>query len=149
MKRPQLEAATLGGSPDDVEQAFYEALAQADLDQWMACWAEDEDIVCVQPNGQRLLGPGAIRQAFAKLLAHDGLNIQPLRLHRIEALASVVYHRVEQHSLRTPRGQQTHWLSTSKVYHKTPQGWRLVLLHASPAQAQAVQEGVQSPQVLH
>lgn len=149
MRRPKREAVTLGGSPEDVEQAFYEALAQANLDQWMACWAEDEDIVCVLPNGQRLLGAGAIREAFEQLLTQNGLDIRPQRLHRIEALTSVVHHRVEQVGLHTPQGAQTVWLTSSKVYHQTPQGWRLVLLHATFSPVQAVQDGSQHPQVLH
>ena len=40
MKRAKLQAAVVGGTPDDIEQAFYEALHNADIEQLMACWAE-------------------------------------------------------------------------------------------------------------
>jgi hypothetical protein len=33
-------------TPQDVENAFYEALERADLDSMMQVWSEDDDIVC-------------------------------------------------------------------------------------------------------
>lgn len=149
MKRQSLAAAALSGSPDDVEQAFYEALGQADLQQLMACWAEDDDIVCVQPDGQRCMGPAAIRAAFEALLAPGGLQIRPLHVHRIQALASAVHHLLEQVVAVTPQGQQTSWVTATNVYHKTPQGWRLVLHHASPGSAEPPQDAAGQPAVLH
>ena len=41
-------------TPQDAESAFYEALERADLEQMMAVWSEDEEIVCVHPGGPRL-----------------------------------------------------------------------------------------------
>ena len=35
MKRAKLHAAIAGGSPDDIEQNFYEALHNADIEQLM------------------------------------------------------------------------------------------------------------------
>ena len=64
MKRARLQAATVGGTPDEVEQAFYEAMQHAHIDQLMACWAEEDEIVCVHPGGPRLVGPCRIRSAF-------------------------------------------------------------------------------------
>ncbi len=43
-------------SPDDVEQAFYEAVARGDADLLMLVWAEDEETLCVHPTGVRLRG---------------------------------------------------------------------------------------------
>ncbi len=60
------------GNPDDTEHAFYEALQHADLDRLMACWADDEDIVCVHPGGPRLVGLGAIRAAFDAMFSNGG-----------------------------------------------------------------------------
>ena len=48
MRKAKLQAATLGGNPDDVEAAFYDALRQGDIERLMACWADEEEIVCVQ-----------------------------------------------------------------------------------------------------
>ena len=43
-------------SPEDAEEAFYEAISRADLDALMNLWAEDEEIVCIHPGGQPLHG---------------------------------------------------------------------------------------------
>ena len=61
MRKAKLQAATLGGNPDDIEAAFYDALRQGDIERLMACWADEEEIVCVHPGGPRLIGSGAIR----------------------------------------------------------------------------------------
>jgi hypothetical protein len=44
-------------TPEDVETAFYEAIARADLGALMSVWADDEEIVCIHPTGQRLTVP--------------------------------------------------------------------------------------------
>lgn len=136
MKRARLQAATVGGTPDEVEQAFYEALHTANLDQLMACWAEEDEIVCVQPGGGRLIGPGSIRSAFEALFAQGGVQAHPEQIHKIDALASAVHHLLERVEVLTPQGPRTAWMNATNVYHKTPQGWRMVAHHASPGSAQ-------------
>src|SRR6266478_2543642 len=53
----------------DAENAFYEALERGDLDAMMAVWAEDEEIVCVHPAGERLIGQDQVRTGWAKIFA--------------------------------------------------------------------------------
>ena len=144
-----MQAATLGGSPDDVEQAFYEALNHADIDQLMACWAEEDDVVCIHPGGQRLIGHGAIRSAFEALFANGNVQVRPEQVHRIDALASAVHHLMERIGVLTPQGEQTAWVMATNVYHKTPQGWRMVAHHASPGTAQTGDDTLVRPKVLH
>ena len=63
MSKARLRAATVGGTPDDVETAFYEALQNADITQLMACWADEDDILCVHPGGPRLeIGRASCRE---------------------------------------------------------------------------------------
>ena len=69
MPKPQASAAQCL-SPDDVEAAFYEALQTGDLEKLMACWADDEEIVCVHPGGPRLLGASQIRSSFEAMFAN-------------------------------------------------------------------------------
>ena len=60
MPRPSVPLA----SPDEIEQEFYEALQNADIERLMAVWSDDDDICCVHPNGPRVVGAAAIRAAF-------------------------------------------------------------------------------------
>lgn len=148
MKRQKLQAATVGGTPDDVEQTFYEALNQADITQLMACWAEEDEIVCVHPGGQRLIGPGAIRSAFEALFAAGSVRAVPERVHKIDALASAVHHLTERVTVKAAEGEHNAWITATNVYHKTPHGWRMVAHHASPGTAQD-QVDTGRPVVLH
>ena len=149
MKRERLQAATVGGTADEVEQAFYEALNNADIEQLMSCWAEEDEIVCVHPSGQRWIGSGAIRSAFEALFAQGSLQTEPDHVLKIVALASAVHHLVERVHTLTPQGEQTIWVASTNVYHKTPQGWRLVAHHGSKAAAQDRPEMPTPPSVLH
>ena len=149
MKRARLQAATVGGTPDEVENAFYEALHNAEIEQLMACWAEEDEIVCVQPGGARLIGSGAIRAAFEALFEQGNVQAWPQQVHRIEALASAVHHLVERVAVQTPQGERTAWVTVTNVYHKTPLGWRMVAHHASPGAAQDSPELPGRPAVLH
>jgi ketosteroid isomerase-like protein len=149
MKKAKLQAATVGGTPDDVEQAFYEALHNADIQQLMACWAEEDEIVCVHPGGPRLIGAGAIRQAFEAMFSNGSVQAHPQRIHKIESLASAVHHLVEKVEVLTPLGAQTAWVLATNVYHKTPQGWRMVAHHTSPGTADDVADLGRAAPVLH
>jgi ketosteroid isomerase-like protein len=135
MPRSPSSAATLGGSPDDTEAAFYDALQRGDIELLMACWAEEDDIVCVHPGGPRLLGAGAIRGAFEAIFSQGTVRARPVQVHRVVALASAVHSVVEQVEVMLPDGLHQAVVLATNVYHKTPEGWRLVAHHASPGGA--------------
>lgn len=132
MKKTKFQAAILGGTPDDIEQSFYEALRNGDLEQLMACWAEEDDIVCVHPGGPRWIGVSAIRHTFEAMFDNGPLQAQPERIHKIESLACAVHHLIERIDVHTPQGKQQAFVIATNVYQKTPQGWRMVAHHASP-----------------
>lgn len=140
------------GSADDAEAAFYTALQQGDIAQLMACWADDDDILCIHPGQARRVGAAAIRAAFESLFAHGGLHVQAERVHRIEALGAAVHSVVERISLRTPGGAARQALViATNVYHQTPRGWRLVAHHASAGtvQEQDLARTPSAPPMLH
>ena len=58
-------------SAEDAEQAFYEAIGRGDLDTLMSVWADDEEIVCIHPTGQRLTGADAIRESWRSIFANN------------------------------------------------------------------------------
>jgi ketosteroid isomerase-like protein len=149
MKRAKMNAALLGGTPDDVEQAFYEALHNADLEKLMACWAEEDDIVCVHPGGGRMIGVGAIRATFESMFSNGSVQAYPERVYKIESLASSVHHLVERVEVITPQGAKQAYVIATNVYHKTAQGWRMVAHHTSPGTAHDTADTGAKPTVLH
>ena len=149
MTQAKLRAATLGGSADDIENAFYEAMHTADIQKLMGCWADEEDIVCIHPGGPRLIGAGAIRAAFEAMFANGNIQAYPERIHKIDSLASAVHHLVERVEVMTPQGPQKAWVIATNVFHKTPQGWRMVAHHTSPGTANEANDIGVKPMVLH
>jgi ketosteroid isomerase-like protein len=149
MTQAKLRAATLGGTADEVEAAFYEALHTADLPKLMACWAEEEDIVCIHPGGPRMIGAGAIRTAFEAMFANGNIQAFPERIHKIESLASAVHHLIERVEVMTPQGPQQAWVIVTNVFHKTPQGWRMVAHHTSAGTPHDAQDMGVPAVVLH
>lgn len=142
-------AATLFGSSDDIETAFYDALQRGDIEQLMSCWADEDDIVCVHPGGPRLMGAQAIRTAFEAMFSHGTVRARPVQVRRVVALASAVHSVVEQVEVMLPDGLHQAVVLTTNVYHKTPEGWRMVAHHASPGGALAADAHEQRQPVLH
>jgi len=137
------------GSPDDVEARFYDALQQGDIDKLMAVWSDDDEVVCVHPGGQRLVGAVAIRAAFETMFAHGSVNAQPQKVRRLQTLASAVHSVLELVPVMTQDGPRSAWVIATNVYHRTSEGWRLVAHHASPGLQAEPEETAQAPSVLH
>lgn len=149
MPRTKLQSAHLGGSPDEVEAAFYEALQQGDLERMMACWADEDDVVCVHPGGARLLGAAAIRASFEAMFAAGPVHAYPEQVRRVESMASAMHAVLERVRVPTDEGPRDALVLATNVYHKTAQGWRMVAHHASPGTPQDAASMVGVSQVLH
>src|SRR5215218_10418001 len=132
MRKSKLQAANLEGNADDIEAAFYDALQRGDIDKLMACWADEDDIVCVHPGGPRVVGATAIRATFEAMFANGSIRAWPERVLKTVSVASAVHNLLEKVEVMSPKGPQTAWVIATNVYHKTAQGWRLVAHHASP-----------------
>jgi ketosteroid isomerase-like protein len=138
-----------GTSPDDTEAAFYEALRHGDIDNLMACWADEDDMVCVHPGGARLLGAGAIRAAFDMMFANGSIQVQAEKVHRVDSLGTSVHSVLERIEVLTEEGPRHAYVIATNVYQKTPRGWRMVAHHASPGTPSEMLEVNDSPKVLH
>ena len=135
-------------SADDVEQAFYDAVARADLEALMSLWAEDDEIACVHPGAPRLQGHAAIRASWELIFERGPVHIRPRHLHVTQNMSCSVHTLVEEVDVPDdPDWQEAHILATN-VFLKTPQGWRMVLHHASVAPGRPAEQA--PPQgVLH
>jgi ketosteroid isomerase-like protein len=149
MQKSKLQAASLEGNADEVEAAFYDALQNGDIDRLMACWADEDDIVCIHPGGPRLVGAVAIRATFESMFANGSIRAWPERARKMQAVASAVHSVLERVEVLTPDGPGLAWAIATNVYHRTAQGWRMVAHHASPGTGGEMQEASGDPQVLH
>ena len=129
------------GSPDEIEAAYYDALARADLEALMILWADDEEIVCVHPGAGRQVGHAAIRNTWKNILARGALHIQPRQLHATHTMGMAIHSLIEDVHRSNHVMSDVHVIATN-VYIKTTQGWRLVTHHASVAPGPAPLEHI-------
>ena len=153
MPKAKLQAATVGGNADAVEAAFYEALQTGDIDKLMACWADEDDIVCIHPGGPRLIGAPAIRAAFEAMFANGTISAWPEQVCKVESLTSAMHNLVERVEILTNEGPRVAHVLATNVYQRTAQGWRMVAHHTSPgrgvSEAPTHLTPIDTPQVLH
>lgn len=147
--KSKMQAAAFGGTPDDIESAFYEALRSGSLEKLMECWADEDEIACIHPGGPRLMGANAIRASFESLFCNGGIQATQAHVSRVDSMASAVHHVLERVEVMTTDGLVQAYVMATNVYHKTAQGWRLVVHHASPGMPDEAQILAQRPKVLH
>jgi ketosteroid isomerase-like protein len=149
MQKAKIQAATIGGSADEIEAQFYEALQQGDIVQLMACWADEDEVICVHPGGPRLIGTAAIRAAFETMFANGRIAARPEQISKVESLTSAMHNVIERVAVLTAEGPQEAAVIATNVYQRTPQGWRMVAHHASPGSLALEHETLTTSQVLH
>ena len=139
-------------SADDAETAFYEAFERGDLAAMMAVWDESDDIVCIHPNGPRLIGFEAVRESWVRIFAGGAR----LRVRTTDARAfggqTVAVHAVVELVAAPEENSPVTQVFVTNVYELTENGWRLVVHHAvmAPApDAPEEEEEPESPHTLH
>jgi len=148
MRHPKAPLANPGNA-DETEAAFYDALQNGDIEKLMACWSDEDEIVCVHPGGARLIGAAAIRNVFDAMFANGFIRVQPLKVRRVQSLSASVHSVLERIEVLTEEGPRHAYVVATNVYHLTPQGWRMVAHHASPGSLHELQEVSETPFVLH
>ena len=146
MPKSRYRAAQHGGSADDVEAAFYEALQAGDIEQLMACWADEDDIVCVHPGGPRLVGYTLIREAWQRVFA-SGRKLR-VRLSQQTAVTTpfAVVSTLLEHIATRDEENLSAPVAATNVYVRGALGWRMVAHHASPVPPNSIGE---PPRILH
>lgn len=144
-----MRPASIFATAEAAEDAFYDAMQRGDLAAMMNVWADDEDVVCIHPGGDRLVGLKAIRDSFASIFADGGLDVRPCeaRIHPGGALA--VHTLIEKVLVRSGKGPEVVQCAATNVYVKGVAGWRIVLHHAGPGGGTVSPAPVLAPSVLH
>lgn len=149
MRKAKSKVHLISGTADEVEAAFYEAMQVGDIDRLMACWADEDDVVCIHPGGARLVGCSAIRSAFEGMFANGALRVHPERIRKIESMSSVVHTLVERVEMIAAEGPMQAFLLATNAYFKTPQGWRMVAHHVSRGSEHLMDDAEKVTYVLH
>jgi ketosteroid isomerase-like protein len=145
---------------EDAEAAFYDAFERGDIAAMNTVWAQEEDlgpavsgenpsILCIHPQGPRLVGFEAIRESWTQIFA-NGMQLrvritegrqfigQTLAVHSVHEMLSVAGDKAAAQAI----------LATN-VYLLTENGWRMIVHHASPAPEPEAAEGSSAAHTLH
>ena len=138
-------------SAGDAETAFYEAFERGDIAAMMAVWAEADDVVCIHPNGPRLVGFEAVRESWVRIFAGGArLRVRTVEGRDFNSPTLAVSCVIELLAAPEENAPVTQVFATN-VYELTENGWRMVAHHAAPAPAAEApeEEEADAPHTLH
>ncbi len=125
-----MEEKKLFSTSEEAEKAFYAAFQQEDLEMMMSVWADDEDITCIHPGGNRLEGTNNILESWEQIFSHEnGIKFE-INQKRVLIENDIAMHHVIE-SIYMDGELQSEIIATN-VYRKSPNGWHMILHHASP-----------------
>ena len=125
----------LYANSQEAEAAFYDAFGKSDLEAMMAVWADDDEIFCVHPGGQRIAGVENVRESWRRLFNNgQTLSFELRARHEIHGMMIAVHSVYEQITV-TGQGASRMPMLATNIYLRTDYGWRMVAHHASPAPA--------------
>ena len=131
-------------TPQDADQAFYEAFESADIEAMMQVWASKENVMCIHPGSPRLEGGEAIKNSWQQIFT----NGTPLSFTLTDSLYTqddrLAVHMVKEH-IEVDGVLQGIMLATN-IYQFIDGSWRMMLHHASPEPSE---RDLQSTQTLH
>ena len=123
---------------EDAEEAYYEAIGRGDIEALMNVWADDEEIICIHPTGQRLVGSIAIRDSWRTIFTNNPrLTVHITHSVRWKSAMLTVHSVIETLYIGEEPTAHGPMLSTN-VFQRGASGWRL-LSHHSSAAADAVE----------
>lgn len=119
------------GTPQAVESAFYAALERGDIDAMLSVWADDDNVVCIHPGGERLRGRKAVEESWRAMLeGQQGLRFEAEGIN-VTQEGSFSIHSLRERILVD--GQPVGMALATNVYRLVDGEWRMLMHHASPA----------------
>jgi len=120
-------------TPQDAEDAFYDAIDERDLDAMMAVWENSDDIACLLPMQPLTQGRDHMRGVWQPILGGDfNLDIEVRHLHWVE-FGELAIHYVEEIAKVSGQSQPQPPVYATNIYRKSDNGWFLILHQNSPA----------------
>lgn len=127
-----MRRAPIFSTAEAVEEAFYDAMQRADVEAMMSLWADDEEVMCIHPGHQRLVGLQAIRASWTAIFANGGVDVRTTETRTHTGAVIAVHNLVEQVIVAGRGGPEVVACVATNVYVKHASGWRILLHHSGP-----------------
>ena len=115
-------------TPQEAEDAFYDALDEADPSLMLSVWAESDDICCLLPLHSMVQGRQAISALFSRMFSEGHrVSLAIKHLNWIET-GDAAIHLVEEtlQGLPPDAPPQPPMYGTN-IYRQDTDGWRLIM----------------------
>jgi uncharacterized protein (TIGR02246 family) len=129
---PMPRFARLFEAAADTLHAYYQAVAEGDVDALMALWIDEDFASFIDSGGAHWHGIESIRAGLARLAATSRLptSVEPLDVRVYDSLGTVVYAVAEAHGSREPLAPPRMVYTTYVMVHERGE-WRIAHIHAS------------------
>jgi len=141
---------------EQAESAFYAAFERADAKAMMEVWSEDDNIMCIHPNGPRLSGQQEVREGWFQIMKYSPNMRFKLTFLDCVQEADLAVHYVNEQIHVGGQDEPEFTVLATNVYRRTQDGWRMVMHHASPTpeslrtmQERILQEAEEEEVTLH
>jgi ketosteroid isomerase-like protein len=120
-------------TPQEAEDAFYDALEEGDLNRLLSVWSDSDDIACLLPMYPLIQGRKGIEDVFAHLFSQGhGVELSIDHLLWIET-GDIAIHQVEQTVQNVPDdAPPPPPFYGTNIYRKDERGWRLIVHQNAP-----------------
>jgi uncharacterized protein (TIGR02246 family) len=119
-------------TPQDTEDAFYDAIDEQDLDAMLRVWEASDEIACLLPMQTLAQGQEQVRQAWQPLLS--GAVKVDIEVHHIRWLesADLAIHYLQEKVKVLGQTQPQPPMYATNIYRRQADGWCLLLHQNSP-----------------
>jgi len=117
-----------------VEEVFYDAFQQRDIELMTSVWEDSNDICCVHPGGQRLFGFEAVVKSWEQIFTvKNGMAItisEPIYLHQDKCTIHYVQENI------SIQDEYMGVICATNIYREVEGSWKIILHHASALMAE-------------
>ena len=120
-------------TPQEAEDAFYDALEEGDLNQLLSVWADTDDICCLLPMYPIIQGRKAVEDLFSDLFSQNrGVELSITHLNWIQ-MNEIAIHLIEETIQHPPPGAPpAPPFYGTNIYRKVNDSWRLIVHQNAP-----------------
>ena len=115
---------------EEAEHAFYRAFANVSFGEMSRVWAMD-GVACIHPGGPLLVGRGEVLKSWARILSAGAPPELRYETVLVQSSGDLSTHLVRE-MIASAAGRETVVVQAVNAYRKQPDGWRMVLHHATP-----------------
>jgi ketosteroid isomerase-like protein len=121
----------------EANDRFYRALESLDLPTMDDLWVHEGWVFCVHPGWDILVGWEAVRHSFEQIFANTSWLRVTATAVRVEVFGEIaLVSCAENITAKTDEDVGLAVAQATKVFRRTPAGWKVMHHHASPAPVQ-------------